>query len=334
MTVRDFIYIDGDRLYSLYSQVFEGVAERIVQTYIDELSSANTQKSSPLSGESAETKVAEASRRTENRLLYDHMYSQLETKLASAITEPVDLSQDSYADMLANTFMVKVRGAAEIDDYRRLQVIIENFNTLGQIIAYPSIMLSGLLEPEGQQPLAGNKKDRHKQTRPAQQTHQQKIKELATAMGLQQDEQVLQNLKTLGELFNPDGFEVTITPEAETNGIVFRGVLDKQWLRTRPEFLRSMYGIKPVASWTLVGQVTHIPGLSTSKEVQTSLAVETETDEENPSMRDPFRAMFSSSGAFEKMFLESRQRTEIVVAPLALYREYSLEDTSVASSSK
>ena len=31
--LRDFIYIDKDRLYSLYSQLFKGVAESMVEAF-------------------------------------------------------------------------------------------------------------------------------------------------------------------------------------------------------------------------------------------------------------------------------------------------------------
>lgn len=71
--VRDFIYVDVERLYSLYSQVFEGVADQIVQSYMAASATTDSQKESLLRGGSIEAQVAEVSRRTENKLLYDHM---------------------------------------------------------------------------------------------------------------------------------------------------------------------------------------------------------------------------------------------------------------------
>ena len=85
-TVRDFIYLDVEKLYSLYSQVFEGVADRIVQSYIDSLELKEAPRKTLLLRDSdVETKVIEVSRRTENRFLYDHMYNQLEGKLGNTI---------------------------------------------------------------------------------------------------------------------------------------------------------------------------------------------------------------------------------------------------------
>ena len=105
---------------------------------------------------------------------------------------------------------------------------------------------------------------------------------------------------------------------------MYRGVLDRQWLRTRPEFLRSLYGVYPVAEWTMVGQVTHLPGLPEPVNTSSANNGATAGDSGQPSMRDPFRGMFKSTSVFERMFLESDERVEVMVVPLAIYREYTL----------
>src|SRR5687767_786300 len=112
--IRDFIYVDVERLYSLYSQVFEGVANQIIQSYIDASSTMNSQKGSPLSGASVEAKVAEMSRRTENKFLYDHMYNLFEVEIKNAILESPEITRDNYHGILSQAFMIKVSGAAEI----------------------------------------------------------------------------------------------------------------------------------------------------------------------------------------------------------------------------
>jgi hypothetical protein len=72
MKIRDFVYIDIDKLYSLYSQTFEGIAEKVVQSYIDRLTSKDFQKGAPLGGASIEKQAEELSSRTESRVLHDH----------------------------------------------------------------------------------------------------------------------------------------------------------------------------------------------------------------------------------------------------------------------
>lgn len=128
--VREFIYVDVDRLYSLYSQIFEGVADQIIQSYMDASSTTDSQKESLLKGGSIEAQVTEMSRRTENRFLYDHMYNQFEAKIREAILESPEVSSDNFNEVLRQVFMIKVRGHAEIEDYQRLKLFVDKFNTL------------------------------------------------------------------------------------------------------------------------------------------------------------------------------------------------------------
>ncbi len=153
------------------------------------------------------------------------------------------------------------------------------------------------------------------------------------------------------EMFNPRGFDITIAPSNKEEFVVFRGVLDKKWLRVQPDFLRSLYGGSVASKWTMVGQVTYIPREDVSEideleevnevteeiskaeidglEDETQLPGEidkNEISEETPSMRDPFRNMFHAAREFDRMLLESEKRIEVIVAPLAIYHEIIIPD--------
>jgi hypothetical protein len=317
--VRDFIYLDADRLYSLYSQVYEGVAEQIVQSYITELTTSDSQRSSPLAGSSAATQAAEVSGRTENRLLYDHMYNQLESRLSPLVISPTQVGADTFRDILPQAFMVKVQGLAEIEDFERLVAILDKYNAMGEAIAYATLQSPGI-NSEGSSRGAPQPSGRKHQD----QKHRD-LKAVAAALGLRQDETMLKNLKRFAELFNSTGFEITVLPTGGDDRVAYRGVLDRRWLRLEPALIRSLYGMAPVPQWTLVGQITHIPGSTTATTRQLTAPEEQspQTNPDSPSLRDSFRGMFRASAIFEKMFLESDRRIEIVIAPLALYREFT-----------
>jgi hypothetical protein len=325
--IRDFIYVDVDRLYSLYSQIFEGVADQIVQSYMDASSStdSSSNRESRSREVSIEAKVAEMSRRTENKFLYDHMYNRFEAAVADTIIEAGHLTESNYRDGLIDSFLVKITGSAEVEDYTRLNAVMEKFNTIGEAIAYASVANNQALNQavEELQNTAENLKDRNARAKAkntiGRQTDKNKLaKKFAEETGLHQDEQTFKNLRLFSEMFYPDGFDITIVPIRDGDSVAFRGVLDKRWLRTRPDLLRALYGGYVESEWTMVGQVTYLPGvaLPTSEEVQTD-----STDESNPSMRDPFRNMFRSARVMERMFLESKHRPEVVICPIAIYRE-------------
>ncbi len=337
--VRDFIYVDVERLYSFYSQVFEGVADQIVQSYMDASSTTDTQKESLLKGGSIEAQVAEMSRRTENKFLHDHMYNLFETEVRNAILESPSATPADFREILGQAFLVKVKGAAEIEDYIRLNTIMGKFNEIGEAIAYAMVLgeeeLSkaiGELQQTIEQIPDRNMKAKAKDRLGKQTDKRALAKHRAKEVGLHQDEQNLKNLNLISELFYPEGFDVTITPDEGDGSVVYRGVLDKKWLRVHPDLLRALYGGFVESKWTMVGQITYLPGVKLPQKEETPDS--TGGEDENPSMRDPYRNMFRSSRGIERMFLESKGRIDVVVCPLAIYREMQLPITLISGSSQ
>jgi hypothetical protein len=155
------------------------------------------------------------------------------------------------------------------------------------------------------------------------------FKHLAKEMGLHQDEKLLENLQLWTETFRPNGFEIDFKPEGLPDEFIFRAVLDKKWLRIQPDTLRMLYGTNVLSPWTMVGQITYLPGDGQLADrifkMQNSDA---EVDPDNPSMRDPFRNMFATTRVLERMFFESQTRIEVLVYPLAIYREALLQPRS------
>jgi hypothetical protein len=328
LTIRDFIYVDVDRLYSLYSQVFEGVAEQIIQSYMDSSASLDQQKGGGgiISGSTTEAQVAEMSSTTERKVLYDHIYNRLESKLKKSILEVSEIPADDYIETLSKAFIIKVRGTAEIEDYNRVKIYMEKLNSLGEAVAYSAIQ---------SEEFKNKISEFEEKANVATAAEKSKLKEyikkirdpklLSKEMGLHQDEKLLENLKKFVEIFYPEGFEITIKPDQRSENVVFRGIVDKKWLRVKPELLRALYGGLVKMQWTMVCQITFLP-LKGFKLEEPEVSVNTpNTVEKDPSpLRDPFRAIFQGMRIFDSLFLESQQRTEILVCPLAIYREVSL----------
>jgi hypothetical protein len=330
--IRDFIYVDVERLYSLYSQVFEGVADQIIQSYMDASSRTKEQSEGILKGGSIEAQVAEMSRRTENRFLYDHMYNLFEAEIRHAILESPEVSSSNFREVLSQAFMIKVRGPAEVEDYNRLRIFMAKFNDIGEAIAYAGVISAEVSEAITElENTVTQIKDRNKRAKATERMKRQTDKQAlahqrAKELGLLQDEQNLKNLDMFSDLFNPEGFDITIVPEQGSDNVTFRGAVDKRWLRIQPDLLRSLYGGYVESNWTMVGQVTYLPGVQLPA-TGAGRAI-TDEDDPDPSMRDPYRNMFRSARVFERMFLESKERIEVIVYPLAIYREMLLPAAS------
>lgn len=323
--IRDFIYVDVDLLYSLYSQVFEGVADQIIKSYVA-LESRSDISKNLLASSNLETQVAEASRRTESTFLYDHMYNLLEDKIKSAILENPDLSKDDFREVLDDAFVLKIDGAAEIEDYARIKEFMGKFNDIAGAIAY-----AGMISDEGKgdseiENEINRESDRNTKAKlRALQKAKKNPKKLAEAMGIAQDETLLNNLIMFTDMFNPEGFEITVVPMPGDNKVVYRGILNRKWLRMEPKFLRSLFGGYAEGGWTMVGKVTYLPG-ATIPDIDDEDDEDDVSEDEEPavSMRDAFRAMFNKALAFDRITLESDSRIEIIMSPLAIYREKTI----------
>ncbi len=290
--IRDFIYMDKDRLYSLYSQAFEGVIEAFIESYSNSLQSEENNKNH-IKGQTLETQVAEASTKTENKILYDHMYNLLERKLSN-VTFNINSNENISINDLKNKQLIKVTGKAIIQDYDRLKLYSEKFNDLGKILAYSTY--SSLSKTDKKTNNINN------------------VNDLAKKLGLQVDKTLLDNIKTLTEFFNKDGYDVIISANNSAE-ILYRGIVNKKYLRVHPDMLRTLYGDEPPMEWTLVGMITYIPTNGINNYVLE------ESTNNNSSISDAYQIMFQSYREIEKTFFEGKEIKKIHIAPIAIYTE-------------
>ena len=261
-TIRDFIYMDVERLNSLYSQAFGGVVPQIIKSKHHEGTSKQGQES--ISVESpqellTQRLVTEARHETKNVILYDYLYTQFEDGVAASILKPDGLTQDNYRSLLNDAFLIKIQGPAEIEDYQRLAHTSEHFFEITTDIAWVShseairalIVFSESQIQELKQQAKGNTgnersrinsqiADAERELKQYQDTENLK-KKLAAQMGMDIDPSFMKSVTRLFRHFTPDNFEVTILPSEGTGEVVFRGILDKRLLRIQPEYLRVLY---------------------------------------------------------------------------------------------
>ena len=301
--IRDFIYLDKDRVNSLYSQVNEGVAEAIVNSYVSSKETGE-KASKPILGQSTEDKVGEYSNVTENKILHDHIYNKLEEKLEKNIYVPEDINKDNYKEKLQDKFIIKIKGKVKIHNYNRMKMYLEEFNNIGGIIAYSiysSSTDSRTEDKSGKQKYEDNKQ----------------IREIIKKNGLKQDQKMLDGLKKMIELFNDDGFELII--QGDNQEIIYRVVLDTTYLRLNTDMLRILYTQNPMNEWTIVGQITYLPNIETNKNTNNNQDVD-----EQPGIREAYKNMINVTASFENIFFISNKNIEITVTPIAIYREQEI----------
>jgi hypothetical protein len=354
-TVREFIYVDIERVYSLYSQVGEGIEQKIQKSISDADIFVNS-KSPVFSGKQVEHHTGDTNQVITDFVLHDHLYNLLETKLGNNIADITSLDFANGRKGIAGSTIIKITGQPEIEDYGRLSEILANFNTIGFSLNY----LTHSATIDELKKLKKNIENREinvtdpnkikaakrQKAEQIQQVDQAIAQQLEKNPDLHLDEEFVSALSVVLKSFMTSAFDILITPNISTvRPLVVRGVLDPNLLRIRADLLRRRYGDEIQAQWTLVGQVTRLPVCKEHGESSSPIPIEASEDSSNQpdnnqvkrkldeaqkatdpkkGMLDAIRVMNVALQKVEQTTMESELRDEILVAPLAVYQTITL----------
>jgi hypothetical protein len=231
----------------------------------------------------------------------------------------------AYHETLENAFLIKAAGKVEIEDYQHLDRFLEKSNDLMTSI---TILESHSDENRARikelEDLIRAEKDRnHKDALREQLKGLQTAVLRAQSLGLLTDEELLKALILILETFYGEVLEISITLSSIPY-TTFRGVIDREWLRFRPELLRSLYGGVVKSQWTMVGQITSLLRYDINTIDALNIGLTAEDLTKAKSIREPIRALFNRVRAMEEMLSHSALRREVVVYPLAIYREMEI----------
>lgn len=276
--LKDFIYMDKDRLYSLYSQIFEGVIESLVTSrFVDEENQKTDKK--------LEQRLIEASFKSQNIVLFDHMYNMLEEKMQPYI---FNIDSKTAIDDIPIDGIVKVSGEAVIDDYEHLGYFFENYNSIGESLAAITLISNN------NSSISNNGIERY-----------------AKDNNLHFDKKFISSMVNLIRFFHDNAIDLSIRSSANDN-LICCAVLNPKGLRINANELRTLYGSHPIMNWSVVGQVTNISSRYYNQR---------EKFEANTTS---FRAMFDRLEDVDKSLDKIlEQGSNIVkIAPIAVYVEH------------
>lgn len=281
--LRDFIYIDRDRLYSLYSQLFKGVAESVIEAF-------SSGKEDTKKERSLEQNLIEASYKIRNVVLFDYIYNSLEDKLAPQL---LLVDESTTQDDLKPSSFIKVTGKATIEDFERLIFLMKNFNDIGTALATMQMLN------------ANKANDQNKRN-----TSKNAIEQYAKEKGLFLDNKLTESMVKVIENFHGSALDVTIESHSCKLGVFFKSMLDEKNMRLSSNMVRKTYGNKPIMDWTIVGEITNFqPGGDAVYRIYRN------------TFSDMFNRIATIDGSFE--VANDSQNKIIRIAPIAVYIEHN-----------
>lgn len=235
LKLRNFIYLDTQKLYSIYSQLFNGFTESFISESSNIETKGESQKGPLGSGHSLNDLLEVASKSVEKKFLHDQAYSKLENYLEEKLLlQVISNSTQVTIDLLEGKPFVKIKALVRFDNYEKIKNFFRDFNKIGLAIA----TLSNFEKVKGLVAILEEQKslvrDKGKIREIEQKINNLKdFKEVAKNTGLQQDSSFLEQLTTIMQF----GYDNEFALSQEIDSKVFTTYLNRDFLRESPELI-------------------------------------------------------------------------------------------------
>lgn len=312
--IKSFIYLDEQKMYSLSSQIFEGITEYVLREGEEGTEVAEEQKGPVGSGKVLGDVIRKSSRSTERKFIHDYAFTVFEKFLEqegnivelSASDEGV--TRDDVAGLVRGRSFVKVRAKATFHDFAKMASMFSEFNRIGEALAYSGAYeeLERLRQDyeESREAIS----DRNKRSKlDVKYKNASDISKIAKARGLYQDQQFLDSMAFITRHGFQDQFEIS----QSFTGVIFSSCLKRELLRDSADLLIKKYSRKVERDVVVFGLI--------SQDFSKSLP-DTESDGEYSNMRAALM-MLNEHVANVENSLSGKQDFEIVIDPIAVYFE-------------
>lgn len=340
MKINDFIYVDLEKVISIYSQMTGGIVE-VLERSTENSRSADNKRNYDFKVFKHDAGGTKNDKSALKEVVKPHHALLAETEDALAangylvdLTDPAvakSFRDPEFRAALKETFCIKVRGRAVFEDYERMKSIAADFPEVVKLInrSSESALLSspeyvglksGLdLAEKGLKTI----KDRNERSREEQRivtvrAELAKIVATTAKVGVV-DQWVLDGVKTWIDAFLPGIVNFRVYPNFDLPDEHVFGHLKKRCFEDA-EFgaLHFTYGSFPTENLTMVGVVTSVPveGGETFRPLAEFEKAEL-TDYET--VENAFRGVFRGFDGMERMVRTARF-PRVLVQPLTVYR--------------
>lgn len=331
-SIRDYLYLDIDRVRSIYAQASGGLTESVreLQQEFDSILEEHESKTENLS-----KNIMLGSGRVATLVLHDYLFSSVEQRLGARI---IHVSRENIQELSTGS-LFRVSGRAEIDDVERMLNIMDNYNDMykylltvkhaSEIQSQIYDILDVIASLDETVP-GSNARNATKRKKEAEKLLADLEPENITTRKLREQRGgispiISETFKRMYGLFYKDIFEIKIVASFD-DCTVFRGIINKEHLREDPSRIYAKYGSRPSVDWTMVGQVTSLktPLNGEDKEYKQTNPDSTDDDPEvqrEPDLRDAFENVYATIANTEEILIGPGRRNTWIATPLAIYHE-------------
>ncbi|MGZ4162234.1 MAG: DUF6414 family protein [Neobacillus sp.] len=310
--IKNFIYLDEEKMYSLSSQIFEGVTEYVLNEKLNEAENSESQKGPIGSGKILGDILRQVDKKIEKKFLSDFSYTLFEKKLLddlNVIEVNDSVSIEELRNKAESISFVKVTATAVFNDMKLIKDTIKKFNNVGSALAYVT-NINKINEVRTQLEKAkSTTKDRNQQSKFASQDKAitTAIEQFAKEQGLQQDQSFLDNLALILNY----GFQDQLEIQMQLIDSIVSANLKRECLRENEELIIKKYSRQTECSFVMFGILTQYKRdkLGDIKELNNT-----------SSIKEALMNMVANLTNIEETFI-GRLSNEVIIDPIALYTE-------------
>ena len=259
--IKSFIYLDEYRMYSISSQIFEGLTEYVIGSTFETREEKEEQKGPYFTGKVMGDIISRGAETEEKKFLHDYSYTLFEKKLiedGKVISVDCNTTESELIYM-ANQSFIKVSGKAIFNDVELMIQTIESFNKFGESLTYLSNHEAIQQQNVDSEENLKDIRDRNKRSVERRKRKEVlDIRNLAADMGLRLDPALLESLSFVLNYGYKDQFEVQIPLELkmeENRNLIFSSILKKEFLKDRKDILIKKYARSSEKEFTVFGMI-------------------------------------------------------------------------------
>ena len=311
--IKSFIYLDEYKMYSISSQIFEGITEYLM-SYQESTTEKEEEQKGPIgSGRILADILKSESGTHKKKYLHDYSYTLFEDHLRKS-GKILSLSAENInkkIDQIDNAGFVEVRAKAVFNDINIIRSTIEKFNELGEALAYITNFEKIDEVRQHLEKATESIKDRNQKARFKQKGKGlANIEKLAKDQGLHQDSVFLEKLVFILDY----GFQDQFTVQMPISQYTFSADCKRDDLREDEHSLIRKYSRFAEKEFILVGTIAQGPSKTIDRKEGT------EDNYEFQHIKEAIMGIVEGLSAIESGF-SGKLANEIIVDPIAIYRE-------------
>lgn len=312
--IKNFVYLDVEKLHSLSSQVFEGITEYILNESSTESEKSESQKGPVGSGRVLGEILKQCGKTSERKYLDDYSYTLFEKKLIEdGLVFDIDAEKklENISDAIEGRSFIKIKAKAIFNDINSINDTLKNFNKIGKALTHITNFKEISAVKEQIDKAKSNTKDRNQRSKLKQQFKAvTNISKLAKESGLQQDQGFLDDLSLVLNY----GFQDQLEIQMKLCGFYFSANLKRENLRENESLIIRKYSRQTEVEFVIFGVITQY------QRTDLDDVEEVEENEEYESIKEALMNLVSHLSNVESTFT-GRLSNEVIIDPIALYTE-------------